>query len=64
VHAELDGAEPTARFPHEFVCIVDALDAGTLVYRDERQTFSMPDSPPMHEAKCTAEHAFLQRLSS
>ncbi len=41
------------------ICIVDALDSGTLVYRDERRNFVLPGSPVFHWAKRYFERRYL-----
>jgi sulfide:quinone oxidoreductase len=59
VLAELTGTPGRHTFRHELICIVDALDTGTLVYRDERRGFSV-GGPPLHWAKAAFEWQYLR----
>jgi sulfide:quinone oxidoreductase len=56
----LDGQPPAARFKVELVCIVDALDRGILVYRDEKRALILPPCRLMHWAKRFFEWQYLR----
>ncbi len=56
----LDGESPSARFRHELICIVDALDSGMLVYRDERRAWMLPRLRLFHWLKRAFEWNYLR----
>lgn len=56
----LDGEPPVARFKVELICIVDALDRGILVYRDEKRALMLPPCRLMHWAKRFFEWQYLR----
>jgi sulfide:quinone oxidoreductase len=56
----LDGKAPTARFRVELICIVDSIDAGMLVYRDEKRSFLFPSLKLFHWAKRFFEGHYLK----
>ncbi|MDD5389975.1 MAG: FAD-dependent oxidoreductase [Gallionellaceae bacterium] len=56
----LDGKEPTARFKVELICIVDTIDAGILVYRDEKRSLLFPSLRLFHWAKRFFERHYLR----
>lgn len=56
----LDGQPPTARFKVELICIVDALDRGILVYRDEKRALLLPPCRLLHWAKRFFEWQYLR----
>lgn len=56
----LEGQPPTARFKAELICIVDALDRGILVYRDEKRALILPPCRLMHWAKRFFEWWYLR----
>ena len=58
---ELQGKPPIARFKAELICIVDALDRGILVYRDEKRALMLPSCRLMHWAKRFFEWVYLRR---
>jgi sulfide:quinone oxidoreductase len=58
----LDGQAATAMFRPELVCIVDTLEKGILVYRDEKRGFVLPPLRPMHWAKRYFEKHYLKGL--
>jgi sulfide:quinone oxidoreductase len=58
----LNGQPVTARFKPELVCIVDTLDKGILVYRDEKRAFILPPCRLMHWAKRLFEWFYLRSL--
>ncbi len=58
----LQGLAPTAKFKPELICIVDTLDRGILVYRDEKRAFVLPPMRLMHWAKRAFEWNYLRPL--
>ncbi|HUX64923.1 NAD(P)/FAD-dependent oxidoreductase [Sulfuricella sp.] len=56
----LEGKPPVARPKAELICIVDSVDAGILVYRDERRTWLLPSSRLFHWAKRLFEGHYLR----
>lgn len=58
--AALDGRPPAARFKAELICIVDTLDRGILVYRDEKRALLMPPCRLFHWAKRFFEWLYLR----
>lgn len=56
----LEGQPPVARFKVELICIVDTLDRGILVYRDERRALLLPPCRLMHWAKRFFEWQYLR----
>lgn len=60
VLAQLRGAEPTATFKVELVCIIDALDQGTLVFRNAQRQFMLPPSRLLHWLKRWFEGLYLR----
>lgn len=56
----LGGQPPVARFKVELICIVDALDRGILVYRDEKRALMLPPCRLMHWAKRFFEWQYLR----
>lgn len=59
--AEICMSPPTATFKNELICIVDTLDKGILVYRDEKRTMVFP-SRFMHWAKRFFEWWYVRKL--
>lgn len=59
--AWLQGKPETAGYQAEMICIVDALDSGTLVYRSERRSVVLPDSRVFHWLKRGFEKRYLAR---
>jgi sulfide:quinone oxidoreductase len=57
----LNGTSPTATFKAELICIIDALDSGTLVYRTEKRKVMLPSSRLFHWAKRFFEHVYLRQ---
>ncbi len=57
--AEMACKPATRGFKVELVCIIDALDKGTLVYRTERRNLLLPPSRWMHMAKRGFERRYL-----
>ncbi|MEE4236850.1 MAG: FAD-dependent oxidoreductase [Anderseniella sp.] len=56
----LQGKPPVARFKVELICIVDTLDRGILVYRDEKRALMLPPCRLMHWAKRFFEWQYLR----
>ena len=56
----LEGKPPVARFKVELICIVDTLDRGILVYRDEKRALILPPCRLMHWAKRFFEWQYLR----
>jgi sulfide:quinone oxidoreductase len=50
-----------AAFKPELICIVDTLEKGILVYRDEKRGLVLPPLRPMHWAKRYFERHYLKR---
>lgn len=57
---ELDGQPPDARFRAELICIVDTLDRGILVYRNEKRALLLPPCRVFHWAKRFFEWNYLR----
>jgi sulfide:quinone oxidoreductase len=56
----LEGSPPIARPKAELICIVDSVDSGMLVYRDERRAWLLPSSRLFHWAKRFFEWHYLR----
>ncbi len=56
----LAGQPPHARFKVELICIVDTLDRGILVYRNEKRALQLPPCRLMHWAKRFFEWQYLR----
>ena len=59
--ADLRGAVSNQTFKVELVCIVDALDRGTLIFRDLRRNVLLPPARIFHRAKRAFEWYYLRR---
>lgn len=59
--AEMAGESARRGFKVELVCIIDALDKGTLVYRTEQRNVLLPPSRWMHLAKRGFERRYLSQ---
>ena len=59
IAAELRGAPAEHGFKAELMCIIDGLDSGTLVYRNERRQLVLPPMRLMHWAKQRFERRYL-----
>ena len=53
-------SRPSARFKVELICIVDTLDRGILVYRDEKRALMLPPCRLFHWAKRFFEWQYLR----
>jgi sulfide:quinone oxidoreductase len=58
----LAGKPPVAHFKPELICIVDTLDRGILVYRDEKRALLLPPCRLFHWAKRFFEWQYLRRF--
>lgn len=58
----LQGKPASVKFRPELICIVDTLDKGILVYRDEKRAFVLPALRLMHWAKRLFEWLYLRPL--
>jgi sulfide:quinone oxidoreductase len=56
----LAGKPPVARFKVELICIVDTLDRGILIYRDEKRALILPPCRLFHWAKRFFEWRYLR----
>ncbi len=61
VLAGLRGQTPTATFKVELICIIDALDHGTLVFRNAQRQIILPSTRLFHWAKRYFEGAYLKK---
>ena len=59
--AELAGTPAEHGFKVELLCIIDAIDQGTLVYRTEQRQIVLPPSRLMHWAKRRFERRYLKQ---
>ena len=62
IKLNLAGKVASEQFKVELVCIVDTLDKGILVYRDESRSVVLPAMTPMHWAKSIFEKIYLRGL--
>ena len=58
--AELAGGRGERGFKVKLICIIDAIDQGTLVYRTEQRQIVLPPSRLMHWAKRRFERRYLK----
>lgn len=56
----LEGKPPVARPKAELICIVDSVDSGILVFRDEKRAWLLPPSRLFHWAKRFFEWHYLR----
>ena len=61
VLAGLRGQTPSATFKVELICIIDALDHGTLVFRNAQRQIILPSTRLFHWAKRYFEGAYLKK---
>ncbi|MDD5480342.1 FAD-dependent oxidoreductase [Rhodoferax sp.] len=59
--AELSGQTARATFKVELVCIIDAIDHATLVFRNEKRQIILPSSRLFHWAKRGFEKVYLNK---
>lgn len=64
IAAQCNGEHAGAAFKPELVCIIDTLDKGILVYRDEKRSVVLPAMRPMHWAKSIFERLYLKDLET
>ena len=62
IKLNLAGKDASEQFKVELICIVDTLDKGILVYRDESRGVVLPAMTPMHWAKSIFEKVYLRGL--
>ena len=62
IKQNLAGKDASEQFKVELICIVDTLDKGILVYRDESRGVVLPAMTPMHWAKSIFEKVYLRGL--
>lgn len=61
VLAGLRGQTPVATFKVELICIIDAIDHGTLVFRNAKRQIILPSSRLFHWAKRYFEGVYLRK---
>jgi sulfide:quinone oxidoreductase len=61
VLAGLRGQTPSATFKVELICIIDAIDHGTLVFRSPERQIILPSSRLFHWAKRYFEGVYLRK---
>lgn len=61
VLASLRGHTPVATFKVELICIIDAIDHGTVVFRNPKRQIILPSSRLFHWAKRWFEGAYLRK---
>jgi sulfide:quinone oxidoreductase len=64
LHAVLDGQDPALRLDHELACVIDTVDGGIAVFRNDAHAVATPAMGPMHWAKRAVEQRFLVSLGS
>ncbi len=57
---EINGRDPSHDFKAELICIVDTLDSGILVFRNEKRTIFLPPMKIFHWAKRMFERHYLR----
>nr|WP_321360857.1 FAD-dependent oxidoreductase [uncultured Hyphomonas sp.] len=62
--AELAGRPASEQFRPELVCIIDSLDKGMLVFRNERRSFTLPSTRLFHWAKRFFEGRYVRPYRS
>jgi len=58
---ELNGRKPVESFKVELACIIDSLDAGTLVTRSDTRTLLLPSMRLLHWSKRLFEWWYLRK---
>ena len=58
----LEGKEPEKTPKPELICIVDTLDKGIMVYRDQKRSVILPGSRALHWSKRAFEKKYLKAL--
>jgi len=59
--AGLRGQTPSATFKVELICIIDAIEHGTLVFRNLRRQIILPSSQLFHWSKRLFEGVYLRK---
>ncbi len=62
LHAFIEGQSPTARLHQRLACVIDTVDGGIGVYRDDAHAAATPHGAPLHWAKRAIEKRFLADL--
>lgn len=62
LHAALDDEIPPSRLHHELAFVIDTLEGGIMLYRDDAHAMATPAAAPMHWAKRAVERRFLSSL--
>jgi sulfide:quinone oxidoreductase len=57
----LNGRTPQATFKVELICIIDAIDHGTMVFRNKKRQIILPSSRLLHWVKRGFEGAYLRK---
>lgn len=60
--AALNEKPQTSRLHHELACVIDTLDGGFILYRDEAHAIASPPAMPLHWAKRTVERRYLSSM--
>lgn len=63
LHAYVTGQSPTARLHERLVCVIDTVEGGIGVYRDNAHAAATPHGAPLHWAKRAVERRFLSELA-
>ncbi|MGV8899690.1 MAG: NAD(P)/FAD-dependent oxidoreductase [Burkholderiaceae bacterium] len=61
LHGDLDGRTANATFKVELICIIDAINHGTLVWRTPKRTIILPSTRLFHWAKRWFESTYLRK---
>lgn len=62
LHAYLEGEAPTARLHQRLACVIDTVEGGIGVYRNDAHAAATPHGAPLHWAKHAIEKRFLAEL--
>ena len=63
LHAVLSDEEPEVLLHHELACVIDTLEGGMMLYRDDGRALATPAAAPMHWAKRVVERRYLDALA-
>ncbi|NMM38022.1 MAG: FAD-dependent oxidoreductase [Glaciimonas sp.] len=61
LHGDLEGRAVNATFKVELICIIDAINHGTLVWRTPKRTIILPSTRLLHWAKRWFEATYLRK---